>query len=354
MSQVEVKFYTVTKDAWQAMLEDIASATKSIDIEQYIFTADKIGQKFIDLFKKKSEEGVKVRVLCDMVGSLALYRSNIEKIFGGKVEVKFFNPVRPWRVTNFTSNFFRDHRKVLVVDNIVAHVGGVGIQDDFEIWRDTHVRITGSIVNVVERVFEKMWDGAKKSIFIRFDKEFRLDGYEILTNSPMFGQRHLYREMIEKIRKSKSKIYLTTPYFIPDIPFYQALRRAARRGVDVKLLVPAVADHLFINHARESYFTIALRAGIKIYTYNPIMLHAKTAVVDEWATVGSFNLDNLSFYFNHELNVASNQPEFVKEISRNFLEDIITSKEIIYEEWIKRSWRKKILELLTWPFHGIM
>lgn len=354
MSQVEVKFYTVTKDAWQSMLEDIKNATRSIDIEQYIFSADKIGHQFIHLLKKKAEEGVKVRVLCDMIGSLSLYRSNIKSVFGDKIEVKFFNPVKLWRVTNFTSNFFRDHRKIMIVDSVVAHVGGVGIQDEFEMWRDTHVRISGSIVPVVDRIFEKMWDATKRSIFIKFDREFSLDGYEILTNSPMFGQRHIYHEIINKIRKSKKRIFLTTPYFIPDIPFYQALRRAVRRGVEVKILVPSMADHVFINHARESYFTIALRAGMKIYTYDPIMLHAKTVVVDDWATLGSFNLDNLSFYFNHEVNVASSEPVFVKEMAGNFEEDITTSKEVLIEEWVQRSWQKKFLELLTWPFHGIM
>jgi cardiolipin synthase len=272
------------------------------------------------------------------------------------LEIRFFNPISPWRITNFTANLFRDHRKILIVDDEVAQLGGVGIQDFMAGWRDTHMRITGPFVAHIKQSFEDLWEGANKKVYIRYTKlPSFVKKFDILTNSPSIRQRYMYHVLLAHINNAKKYVYLTTPYFIPDIPLYRALYLAAKRGVDVRVLVPEVADHLFVNHARESYFTLALKAGIKIYVYKPVMMHAKTAVIDdEWATAGSFNLDSLSFFFNHEINIASEETTFIHELKNHFFEDIKHSQEIFLSEWKHRSIRKKFLELLTWPFHGIM
>lgn len=357
MAETHAQFYTITKDAWTAMLDEIKAAKRTIDIEQYIFIVDSVGRQFVEVLREKARLGVRVRILCDMVGSYSFYRSLLPELLSNVgIEVRFFNPVSPWRIVNFTSNFFRDHRKILVVDGEAAHVGGVGVQEHMADWRDTHMRLTGPIVPMIADTFETIWNGVDKGLFVRFRKQLGfVRNYDLLTNAPSFGQRNIYHALIYRIRNAKKYVYLTSPYFIPDIPFYRAMRLAAKRGVDVRLLVPVVADHLFVNHARESYFTLALKAGIRIYRYQPVMMHAKTAVVDdEWATAGSFNLDSLSFYFNHEANVGSTDKPFIDDVRRHFLEDIQKSEEVTHDEWIKRPWRKKFLELLTWPFHGFM
>lgn len=357
MSEVRVEFVTQTAEAWRAMLGDIARATQSIDFEQYIFSPDNIGQQFIELLLQKKKAGVKVRLIADMAGSYALYNSFYpEFLRQAGIEVRFFNPIRPWRITNFTSNLFRDHRKILVVDNNVAHLGGVCIDNDMELWRDTDMRITGPIVAVIAQNFEEIWQGIKKGFYIKYKQPAApISGYNLLINAPSIRQRYIYHNLISAIHSAKKYIYLTTPYFIPDIPFFRALRLAVKRGVEVRIIVPKIADHLFINHARESYFTLALRAGMKIYVYTPSMMHTKTAVVDDrWATAGSFNLDNLSFYFNHEANIASTDSDFVNEMKNQFFRDLESCHEIRYDEWIKRPLRKKFLELLTWPFHGVL
>lgn len=356
MSQVNVDFYTLTSEAWRAMLADIRVATTSIFIEQYIFAVDEIGRDFIDALRQKKKDGLEVRIMCDMVGSYGFYNSYLPEFLRSEgIEIHFFNPIKPWRITNFTSGFFRDHRKILIIDNEIAHLGGVGIGDNMADWRDTHMRITGPIVNSILESFLVMWKSVKGGMSIRYPKpKAVVPKYDLLTNAPV-RQRYIYKALLSVIRNSRNYVYLTTPYFIPTVPLYRALRRAAKRGVDVRIIVPEISDVILSRASRESYFTLLLRAGIKIYTYVPEMMHAKTVVVDDaWAMAGSFNLDSLSFFFNHEANVASFDFSFVSEIKQDFLEDIAVCKTVAYEDWIHRSLYRKILELLTWPFHTIL
>ncbi|MBX4197937.1 hypothetical protein KW782_01235 [Candidatus Parcubacteria bacterium] len=359
MTDVETQFYTRTRDAWDIMLQDIDHAQKTIDIEQYIFTIDVIGERFLELLQEKARQGIQIRLMLDMVGSLGFYRSPMPELLRKNgIQVRFFNPISLWRIATltFTSNFFRDHRKIMVIDGKIGHIGGVGIQDDMVNWRDTHVRTTGLLVQDIASSFETVWKQKGKNMMGSFKrtKQF-VKNFNLLTNSPRPRQRYLYQALILNIRNAKKYIYLTTPYFIPDIRLFRVLRLAAKRGVDVQLLVPEVADHIFINHARESYFTLALKAGIRIYVYKGLMMHAKTGVIDdEWATAGSFNLDNLSLSFNYEANISTSDKQFIQDVKTHFLEDVQSSREIILETWIRRPLGKKILELLTWPFHGIM
>lgn len=359
MSTVTTTFYTTSHEAWDAMLADLSQAKVSIDIEQYIFTPDSIGKKFINLLREKAAQGVRIRLFLDTVGSYTFYRSPIaEELRAIGIAIKFFNPVSPWRITNFTSNFFRDHRKIIIVDNVIGHVGGVGIDIDMENWRDTHLRVTGPLVLDLHNSFESVWNNLHKRLFTRFGRpHFLIRHYTFLTNSPSLrrSQRYIYQTLIANIRNAEKCIYLTTPYFIPDRRLFRVLRLAAKRGVDVRLILPSVADHYFVDHARESYFALALKAGIKISVYKPVMMHAKTAVVDDvWAMAGSFNLDSLSFIFNHEASIASTDAHFISTLKEHFLRDLDYCEDIIYEKWIYRPLRKKFLELLTWPFHGLM
>jgi cardiolipin synthase A/B len=356
MNEVSYRFYTKTSDAWEAMLVDLENAKTSIDFERYIFCCDTVGSRFIETFKRKAKEGVIVRVLTDMVGSFGFYFSPVVKeLEAAGVQVKFFNPISPWRIANFTSTFFRDHRKLIIIDNAKAYVGGIGIDAKTADWRDTEVRLEGPIVSELKRLFDRLWLSTLRQKFLTFLKTpFFIKHYEILTNSPRLRQRFIYRAFIENIRLAQKYIYLTTPYFIPDLRFLRVLRLAAKRGVDVRILVPRTSDHAFIDNSTRSYFTLALNAGIKIYLYEPHMLHAKTAVIDDtWSTVGTFNLDNLSFRYNYELNVVSTKSDFIKELHAQFFTDLESSARVHYESWIKRPLLQKFREFITWPFHDI-
>jgi len=357
MSGINYKFYTKTDTAWEAMLADLERASVSIDLERFIFFPDTVGTRFIDLLIRKSRQGIKVRILLDMVGSYWFYRSTaiLNDLAKAGVQVKFFNPISPWRITNVTSYFFRDHRKFLIIDGKIGYIGGTGIDEKTKDWRDTEVCFEGDLVADFTLLFDRLWESTLKQKFMRFNMlPLKQSGFWVLTNSPRFGERRIYRAYLKNIRQSRNYIYLTTPYFIPDLRFLTALRRAARRGVDVRILVPRGSNHSFVDNSTRSYFTLALRAGIRIYLYEPGMLHAKTAVIDDaWSAIGTFNLDNLSFHYNYEAVVISTEKDFIRTLKDHFINDREVASEVYYEEWIRRPFLDKVREFITWPFHDL-
>lgn len=345
------------------MLADIAAAKKYVDLDQYIFLPGRVGQRFIDLFIKKAQEGVRVRMICDAVGSSGLYNSNIpNELSEAGVQIFFHNPISKWRLDNFTSWFFRDHKKILVVDGEIAHTGGVGINDRMADWRDSNVRMTGPIVAEFERVFKRMLELVRKRRFAVIHNNPINSEFGFMTSSPYlrsirsfrYRKRYLRDLYLDKINNAKKFIYLTTPYFVPDFRLFNALQNSSQRGVDVKLIVPGRSDIFWVDLAAASYFSLGLGAGIKIYRYKNRILHAKTAIIDDWATIGSANLDNLSFWFCYEDNVLSTDPGFSQELKNQFDADLTACQELKIFDWKNRPVRQKVLELITWPAHNFM
>lgn len=362
------KLYCHSNEAWEAMLTDCAGAQVSIDLEQYIFEYDAIGRRFIELLKRKVKEGIQVRVLCDAAGSYNLYNSaRAADLAAHGIMLEFFNPISPWRINNYSSWFFRDHRKVLVVDSHIGHIGGVGIHQRMHNWRDTHVRIEGPVVHELQYAFEQMWNRVREGKFFRFSKPFFMSEHQgskprgftkyfyFLTNAPRFHQRFIYHSLIDAIRGARSYVYLTTPYFIPDLRLVRVMRLAARRGVDVRLIVPDASDHPIVDIATQSYFWIMLKGKVKVYLYHDHVLHAKTTMIDdEWASVGSANLDNLSLLFNYEANLVSTNHTFVRELRDQFLVDLERSKEVSLSVWKRRSLIRRMAEIISWPIHKFL
>jgi len=350
------KFYLNPRDAWSAMLEDCAAATKTIYLESYIFAADEAGKRFTELFQKKVKEGVRVRILCDMVGSYGFFNSPYAKSLADQgIEIRFFNQINPWRVNKLFSWFRRDHRKIFIVDSRVGYMGGVNIGARMANWRDTHVRIEGLVVRDMCYGFERMWAATHEKRFLRLQKPYvAMPEFSFLTSSPRLRQRFIYRNMLKVIRGAKRYIYFSTPYFVPTLRLFQSLMAAAKRGVDVRILLPEKSDVRTVDIASGSYFTLALKSGVKIYRYQTSIFHVKTCVVDdEWATVGSANLDNVSLFFNYEANLVSRTKPFIKELKGHFMKDVESSRELHYDTWITRPLALKFLELATWPFHKI-
>lgn len=347
------KFFLSSKEAWEEMYAECEKAKQSIDLEQFIFLNDEISNKFADLFVKKAGEGVKIRVLLDAAGSYPVFISSIPRRFKkAGIELRFFNPISPWRIIRLPIWLHRDHRKLLLVDGVVAFTGGVGIGDSMASWRDTQVKVTGPVVSDLEQAFHFMWWTAAKDRFVRVREPRQTeDGFTVLSNAPHFRQRFIHRTLIDVIRSAEKYIYLTTPYFVPDKKFFRVLRLAAKRKVDVRILVPYRSDHPYVDLAANYYFRKALKAGIKIHWYMPEMLHAKTVVVDDnWASVGSSNIDNLSSLFNYELNLISVDMSFVEYVRDHFMKDLQRSHEVTKDEWNMRPWTQKMLEALCAPF----
>jgi cardiolipin synthase len=349
--------YRTSEESWNSLFADCLSATKTIDVELYGFNPEGIGQKFIDLCKDKVRSGVKIRLLFDMVGSRYFFSSPIvTELRNMGIEIRFFNPAYIFRFNRFIENFFRTHRKIVIIDREIAHLGGVNLIESMRHWRDTNIRFTGDLVMEAYMSLEYMWNLSKQK---RIRSVLRVPtfvkDFAIRTNAPRRHQRFLYRELIEVLRNARKSVYITTPYFVPDFRFFRVLRLLAKRGVDVQLLVPASSDHRVVDLATQSHFSLLLKAGVKIHQYTGGMMHAKTVVVDDtWATVGSFNMDNLSFLFNYEANVVTQQKELIETLRQDFLQDVMHAQVVISKQWYSRSLVRKILEICTWPIHQLL
>lgn len=358
MNPSNTVLYTKTEEVWEAMLEACEQATVSIDLEQYIFESNQIGKRFIEILKKKAGEGVKVRMLIDTAGSYSFYRSSVHaELRAMGIRVRFFNIISPWRIPNFFSWFFRNHKKTLVIDGRIGFTGGTGVGEHMRDWRDTTGRVEGEVVKEIAASFEDMWLLADEKNIISKVRLF--EGYtkrqEFVTNAPYFQKRFLYHTFMNALGNAEKSIYLTTPYFVPDRKLIRILKKAVRRGVDVKVILPEKIDVPAVASAAHSSFSELLRNGVRIFKYHPAILHAKTAVVDgTWGTYGSFNLDSLSFRYNYEANIITNDHAIISELHKHFLHDLTHSIEITYDEWKKRPLLRKFQEFIVMPFRGLL
>ncbi len=352
------KFYTSSPEAWDSMLLECTKAEKSIDIEQYIFADDEVGRRFVDVLKEKSKNGVKVRLLVDMVGSSDFYYSKTPKeLEEAKIEVKFFNVVSPWRIHNFTSWFFRDHKKVLVVDEKVGFTGGLGLRENMRDWHDVTGRVEGLAVKEMTDSFNEMWGRIGEGNVLHRIKRHRAQTKRrmFISNDPYFKKRFLYYSLINSLRFAKKTIYIITPYFIPDRRFSRVLRLASKRGVLVKVLVPNKIDVPVMESASNSILDKFLKSGVGIYKYNAEFIHSKIVIIDDdWATFGSLNLDNLSFVYNTEANIVTTDTKCVEDLKTIFFDALKESYEIKHDEWQNRPLDKRIREILTIPIRGFL
>ncbi len=347
----EYEFYAFAPETWSSMLEAIRGSKESIDLEQYIFCIDKIGLEFIELLRQKNRDGVKVRILLDTVGSWGFYNSTVvNDLTKEGIQIRFFNPISPWRIHTFTSWIFRDHRKNLIIDKRIAFVGGLGIGSHMENWRDTTVRVTGLGALEIDNSFSEYWNITKnRSLRERIRKiKANIRTRYFVTSAPYFKKRFLYYTLIEAIRNAKSSIMITTPYFVPDIRLSRVLRLATKRNVRVTIILPKEIDVPIVQKASENIYSHMLKRGIKIYEYPENFHHGKVVIVDEdWATTGSLNMDNLSLRYNFEANIVSTEKNFVKPLVEQFGKDLQKSKEIVYSDWKNRPFTNKVREFLA-------
>ena len=340
-----------------AMSAAISAAKDSINLETYIFDADELGISFADLLIRKQGEGVRVNILYDCVGTLGTPESFFTRMREAGIHLCPFNPVNPlarlgrWRINH------RDHRKILVVDGTIGFTGGANISGTYGHgslfhrksrkpsilgWRDTHLRIQGPAVAALQLLFVETWYGQTtedlepRAYFpatpVAGDKTVRVLGSQPGSDFEM------YRAYVQAFNDATRSIHLTAAYFVPDPQIVQALTAAARRGVDVQLILTNVADSGLVHHAGQSYYQTLLKAGIHVFQLKSSLLHAKTAVVDgRWSTVGSTNMDMRSFLFNKEVNVIVLGDAFGREMESAFQEDLKNSTEVTEAAWAQRS-----------------
>jgi len=299
---MSLKLYCHTEQAWEAMYKDCLDARHSIEFEQYIIRNDRIGMRFLNLFLKKAEQGVFVRLLFDRVGSRTVFSSPVVHAIrksGG--EVTFYNPIGWVNLAVPRTWFPRNHVKSLLVDDSVAYVGGVCLADYMKDWRDMYARMTNMSL-----------------------KDARLPGDKVdyCISQPELLRNRIYKELLAQINGARESIFMTTPYFLPPEPLRVALYNAIRRNVEVNVMVTERSDIPLAVHVSRSFFPPLIRAGIRIFSYQDAVLHAKYTVVDRrWAMLGSTNIDYLSLLRNRESNLLIRDMAMVNRLRSHFVND---------------------------------
>jgi cardiolipin synthase len=354
---------------YDAMFKAMRSAKDHINLETFILDDDEVGRRFADVLLQKQEEGVQVNLLYDSVGSMATPSGFFQRLRDGEIQVREFNPINPTKMRGKDWMFNqRDHRKILIVDGKVAFTGGVNISNLYSSslsgslsseqkgdhiqhsWRDTDVQIQGPAVAEFQKLFLETWAREKgpesnRKYFPPLKKEGN-DLMQVIGSTPGRMNRITYMMYVSAFTYAEHFIHLTTPYFVPDEQIIKALTNAAERGVDVKIILPGASDSVLLFHAGKSYYTRLLESGVRLYERRTdSMLHAKTAVIDSiWSTVGSTNMDLMSFQNNDEVNAVILSRDFATKMGDMFEEDLRESNQIHLEEWKKRPFTDRVKE----------
>ena len=336
------------------MLEAIEKAHRYVLLEIYLIESGTVAARFIDALLSAASRGVTVKLLLDDFGALGLSPQDRERLVQGGVELLLYNPIH---FSKHLHNMLRDHRKLLIVDGEVAFVSGAGITDEFDSpedpeqsWREPAVRIRGPILVDWQELFVRLWNRyAPKPLDLPVSappaEADDMRGRVAVTTA--LAIQDIKRSLYNRVRHAKRRVWLATAYFVPSRKVRRALKRAARRGVDVRLLLPgSYTDHPAIRHAGRRFYTGLLRAGIHIFEYQPRFLHAKTMLCDDWVSIGSSNLDRWNLRWNLEANQEIEHAAFGEAVKIMFDEDFRNSVECLYEEWRRRPWRARLREYL--------
>jgi cardiolipin synthase len=345
-------FHTSTTDAWKAMLSACSHAQVSIDMEEYVFQPDEIGEKFISVFEERAKAGVKVRLLLDWWGCKRLKKHKImQRIRNAGIEVRFFRPPS-WNWLISQPRFLpRDHRKIFILDKKTAYAGGVCINDHYKKWRDTMVEVSGSLTDQLSHIFEQTWlkciaDEKKIKAHPNFTE---LDEFSVYANAPD-SDEHYYTELLkDQLSQAEKSIKLVTPYFTPSEEFMTLLKEALKRKVSVELLLSKYSKYSTYVVGKKLCGEL-IKIGATVRYYEPVMLHLKTMIIDQsWCAIGSCNLDGLSIHHNQEIMIASTNADFVKELRKHYDKDIEHAVRLQYSDWQSRPYSEKIMGSLLSP-----
>ena len=333
---------------YDAMLADIAAAHARVWIESYIFEDDAIGQSFIAELADCAARGVDVRVRVDALGSrFGFSGGSAQRLGASGVRFRWCHPWewrRPWTFQR------RNHRKLLVVDDGAAYLGGFNISKlnsrrihGQSRWRDTHVRLSGPIVEEAAAAYTAF---AKGKLKWHGDESRPL---HLLTNHARGCRYRLRCVLRQRFEEARERIWLTTPYFVPDSATQRQLCAAAERGVDVRVLVPGKNDVALVQWAGRAAYSRLLRVGARVFEYEPRTLHAKTLLIDgDWSTIGTANFDYRSFFINYELNVVAHSTRLNAALAALFESDLREAREIRDRPWADRPLRSRAAEVVGW------
>lgn len=354
-----VEIYFNGDDKFEALLDSIYKAEKYIHMEYYIFKNDHLGNKIIDTLVKKAEDGVEVRLLVDGMGGRSLTKKSKDRLInaGGKVAV-FLPPFVPFISIRIN---YRNHRKICVIDGKEGYLGGfnigneyLGLSKKFGNWRDTHIKIKGSAVSSLQWRFYLDWKFAAGEdlkicqSYLHEESANSNVGIQIVSSGPDSKWPNIKDGYLKMISNARHKIYIETPYFIPDDSILEALRIAGLSGLDVRVMMPNKPDHPFVYWASLSYIGELLEVGVKFYHYGDGFLHSKVIIVDDFiSTIGTANLDIRSFLLNFEVNAFIYDDMVNLKLTEKFINDIDLCKEITLDNYNNRSNIVKIKESIS-------
>lgn len=358
-----ISFSTKTKaltdgiETFQHIFQEIKKAKHHIHLEYYIVRDDQVGQELKNILIEKAKEGVEVRFLYDAVGCWKLPKEYIKELVRSGIEMVPFLPVRIPLLNNKIN--FRNHRKIVVIDGEVGFVGGLNVGDEylgkhsyFGYWRDTHLLIKGEAVRTLQMIFLQDWyymtdTKLLPQMYLASQTETleETGGVQLIASGPDNKWDVIKNLFFSMIISAKESIWIASPYFVPDEDILTALKVAALSGIDVRLLVPKRPDKKIVYYASRSYFPELLEAGVKIYEYEKGFLHSKIIIVDyELASIGTANMDMRSFHLNFEVNAFLYRTGSTQKLVDAYMNDINHSREIILEEFSKRSLPVKLFE----------
>ena len=343
---------------YPAMLQAIRGAQDTVNFEVYIFEPDEIGRQFMDAFIERSRAGVEVRVLLDAFGSFKLKKRHREELQRAGVRIERF---RPLALRNLVRIYRRTHRRAIVIDGRIAFTGGAAVSKKWKgdvgnphEWRDSMTRVTGQLVSGIQAAFATNWVYCTGEIlagprfFPRKDVQPGLCGVSVVS-SPSDSMQPIRLLLWASFRNAARRIWICSSYFIPDVQLRQVVIERARAGVDVRILVPGNhTDAIPVQLTGRSYYDELLAGGVRIFEFQPSMMHAKTVLVDDaWSIVGSANMDERSMELNEENIIAIADEEFARSVAEGVERDLARSKEIRLDEWRRRPLWQRALEKLA-------
>jgi cardiolipin synthase len=353
----ETTVYTYGEDLFDVMIEAIDRAEHQVLLETYIWKGDDVGARFRDAVNRAAERGVNVYVIYDGFANLVV--NPFFYSFHPLVNVYRFPVIRPSIVfTNIRGTGF-DHRKVLVVDDEVGFVGGYNIGTLYATkWRDTHLEIRGPSVWELREAFVNFWNLRaipRRPQLPDLSANFWEPRIRAVNNIPallVFPIRGIY---LDAINRAERHIFITTAYFIPDRQILDALLRASRRGVDVRVILPEDSNHVVSDWLSRGFYSSLINAGVQILLYQNSMIHAKTATIDgEWSTVGTANIDRLSLTGNYEINLEIFDRALAGTMEQIFAVDSSNSRVLSKEEWESRHVVARVSELILAPLRPFL
>jgi phosphatidylserine/phosphatidylglycerophosphate/cardiolipin synthase-like enzyme len=346
------------------MLDAIATARHYILLEMYLVTSGAVTDRFIDALLAAAARGVRVYLLLDDFGAQRLTPHDRARLARPGIEIVYYNPLHSYsRLYNLyrilwlktTRGLYRDHRKLLLVDGECAFAGGAGLTDEVEPphapelqWRETMIEIRGPVLADWQRLFTESWDRyAEQPLALPAATPATLcaGGRGRVTVNEARRWMGIQRSLLKQIKRAEHRIWFATAYFIPSWTLRRRLKQAAKRGIDVRLLLPGpITDHPGARYASRRYYARLLNSGLRIFEYTPRFFHAKTVLCDDWVSIGSCNFDRWNLQWNLEANQEIDDPAMASAVAAMFEADFASSLDQTAEAWAQRGWRQRLLE----------